>query len=375
MAFGSDGINYSYTYGNSLSKISAKVTNNLSGGITEKLYIQSDRLGSGRQATDAAGIVQAYTVLDEWGKPLEKVKANLGGVEIDVISNYTNHDFDEVLQIYYAKARFYDPNTQRFLAVDIIKGNVMEPESINPYIYVLNNPLSYYDSNGLDAIWLNGSKWTPFGHSSLLIQDENDEWFYFFFSIDAALLNEVTRIPKMGENTQEISANNEKSIINLMENLDNFNQFFGLANDPTNKNERYTSATYISGDFTESLEFAKRIVNKEEPIKCTRKIFNFLFNNENPYYTLLYTCSSASWEALMLGKLPDGTPVSEYVYQAALMWRDEGIVHMPNAITQRVERIFANKSFTKNEALREIEEKINKDRLWGIILKKLIPLD
>jgi YD repeat-containing protein len=75
MAFGSDGINYSYTYGNSLSKISAKVTNTLSGGITEKLYIQSDRLGSGRQATDAAGVVRAYTILDEWGKPLEKVKA------------------------------------------------------------------------------------------------------------------------------------------------------------------------------------------------------------------------------------------------------------------------------------------------------------
>jgi RHS repeat-associated protein len=156
MAFGSDGINYSYTYGNSLSKISAKVTNNLSGGITEKLYIQSDRLGSGRQATDAAGVVQAYTVLDEWGKPLEKVKAQLGGVEIDVISNYTNHDFDEVLQIYYAKARFYDPNTQRFLAVDIIKGNVMEPESLNPYLYVLNNPLLYFDLDGWEKVKVNG---------------------------------------------------------------------------------------------------------------------------------------------------------------------------------------------------------------------------
>jgi RHS repeat-associated protein len=114
------------------------------------------QLGSGRQATDAAGVVQAYTILDEWGKPLEKVKAQFGGVEIDLISNYTNHDFDELLQVYYAKARFYDPNTQRFLAVDIIKGNVLEPESMNPYLYVLNNPLLYLDFDGREKVNVNG---------------------------------------------------------------------------------------------------------------------------------------------------------------------------------------------------------------------------
>ena len=77
-AYGSDGIIYRYTYGVGLSKIAATVT-----GPTDtlKLYIQNDRLGSGRFATNALGVRVAYTSLDEWGNLFGQVKAQLGGID------------------------------------------------------------------------------------------------------------------------------------------------------------------------------------------------------------------------------------------------------------------------------------------------------
>jgi len=56
---------------------------------------------------------------------------------------------DQVLNLYFAQARMYDPATRRFLAVDPIRGNVFDAHSMNAYLYVLNNPLRWVDPLGL----------------------------------------------------------------------------------------------------------------------------------------------------------------------------------------------------------------------------------
>ena len=85
------------------------------------------------------------SVLDEWGNPLEKVLAGVGSREVDVLNTFTNHEYDAVLGVYYAKARFYDPELGRFLATDPMRqGN-------NWYTYVENNPIKYIDPDGM---WL-----------------------------------------------------------------------------------------------------------------------------------------------------------------------------------------------------------------------------
>ncbi|MCL1806599.1 MAG: hypothetical protein FWG31_02735 [Oscillospiraceae bacterium] len=139
-AYGSDGIDYRYTYGTGLSKIAVNVT---SPTDTLKLYIQNDRLGSSRFATNPAGIRAAYTSLDEWGNVFVSMKVKLNGVDLKVLDNFTNHDYDEILGIYYAKARFYDPAVQRFLAVDPAR------DGFNWYAYANNNPVKFFDPFGL----------------------------------------------------------------------------------------------------------------------------------------------------------------------------------------------------------------------------------
>jgi YD repeat-containing protein len=69
MAFGSDGINTRHIYGNNLSRISTTLTHD---NQTETFFIQNDRLGSARFATNATGTRVAHTNLDEWGNILNK---------------------------------------------------------------------------------------------------------------------------------------------------------------------------------------------------------------------------------------------------------------------------------------------------------------
>jgi RHS repeat-associated protein len=58
---------------------------------------------------------------------------------------YAGHFWDEDVQLYYAKARWYSPEIGRFMSVDPIK------DGINWYVYAANNPVAYVDPMGLRA--------------------------------------------------------------------------------------------------------------------------------------------------------------------------------------------------------------------------------
>jgi RHS repeat-associated protein len=69
---------------------------------------------------------------------------------LDLVQEYTGHPFDQVLNLYYAKARMYDAQDRRFVAVDKIKGTIENLLTLNLYIYVIDNPLKYIDPLGLE---------------------------------------------------------------------------------------------------------------------------------------------------------------------------------------------------------------------------------
>jgi RHS repeat-associated protein len=51
-------------------------------------------------------------------------------------------------ELYYAQARFYDPWIGRFTAADTVVPNPAEPQSLNRYAYVYNNPMVSVDPTG-----------------------------------------------------------------------------------------------------------------------------------------------------------------------------------------------------------------------------------
>ena len=77
--------------------------------------------------------------------------------ELDPVKRYATHDYDSVLELYYAKARFYDAHDRRFTAADPIldpsgydlREYVENPVQLVQYLYVGNEPLDYIDPLGL----------------------------------------------------------------------------------------------------------------------------------------------------------------------------------------------------------------------------------
>ena len=48
------------------------------------------------------------------------------------------------------------PETGRFISRDPYKGNVVDPKSLNLYVYCVNNPVNYVDPSGYEAIVISG---------------------------------------------------------------------------------------------------------------------------------------------------------------------------------------------------------------------------
>ncbi len=66
----------------------------------------------------------------------------------DVEHGYGGHRLDAQTGLIYMKARFYDPAIGRFLSPDSVIPGPMNPQALNRYSYVLNNPIANTDPTG-----------------------------------------------------------------------------------------------------------------------------------------------------------------------------------------------------------------------------------
>ncbi len=101
-----------YTYGDALLSQSTS-------GISQ--YYLYDGLGSVRGLTDHAGtLIDAYTY-DAYGNWLDKTGRTSN------VYGYRGEQYDEALDAYYLRARYYQPETGRFLTTDPFEGFITDP--------------------------------------------------------------------------------------------------------------------------------------------------------------------------------------------------------------------------------------------------------
>ncbi|MBD3327153.1 hypothetical protein GF339_21385 [candidate division KSB3 bacterium] len=98
-----------------------------------------DALGSVRQAADGTGAVTAARAWTPYGVELGGAQARLG---------YTGEWWDEGLEMQYLRARWYAPYLSQFVRQDPMGPDYRNPQGINRYSYVENNPLGYTDPSG-----------------------------------------------------------------------------------------------------------------------------------------------------------------------------------------------------------------------------------
>jgi RHS repeat-associated protein len=153
----------SYTHGVGIDKLIRRKDSN---GVR---YYHADALGSTRMLTDPDESTAATYVYDAWGKITEQ------SGETSNRHKFTGRDWDEAINLQYNRARFYDPETGRFITQDpLTKGpddpticyknniyaaahrvieeffNSMQPDRLNRYAYCRNNPINFIDPLGLD---------------------------------------------------------------------------------------------------------------------------------------------------------------------------------------------------------------------------------
>jgi RHS repeat-associated protein len=64
---------------------------------------------------------------------------------------YTGQINDGATGLYYYNARYYDPALHKFIQADTIVPDPNDPQTLNRFSYVNNNPVKYIDPTGHDA--------------------------------------------------------------------------------------------------------------------------------------------------------------------------------------------------------------------------------
>lgn len=109
-------------------------------------YWHGDHLGSSSVITDSTGAkVQALTYQPHGGV---NTNQSFTTPAVDVPYKYTGKEFDYSTDFYFYESRYYDPWFGRFISPDSTIPYPMNPQSLNRYSYVLNNPIIYVDVDG-----------------------------------------------------------------------------------------------------------------------------------------------------------------------------------------------------------------------------------
>jgi RHS repeat-associated protein len=104
-------------------------------------YILQDHLGSTVGTTDSSGAITSAINYFSFGE----CRVSTGTLPTD--KKYTGQRSDST-GLYYYNARYYYPEIGRFISPDMIVPDATNPQALNRFTYVLNNPLKYTDPTG-----------------------------------------------------------------------------------------------------------------------------------------------------------------------------------------------------------------------------------
>ncbi len=121
-----------------------RIATRVVGGTNAGTYFtHGDHLGSLNVLTNSSGTeVQRLTYL-----PFGETHSNSGSVDFHQ-RRYTGQEQDPETGLYFYQARYYNPVLGRFLSPDPVVPGAGNPQSLNRYTYVNNNPVNFTDPSG-----------------------------------------------------------------------------------------------------------------------------------------------------------------------------------------------------------------------------------
>jgi len=127
-----------YVYG------SSKISQSCNGETQFYLY---DSIGRNVCALiDSSGEMLSNYEYDSFGN------VTLENQKVKNVYKYCGEQFDEETGLIYLRNRYYDPQIGRFISKDKNFGDLYSPQTLNPYVYVENNPVNFVDPLGFAAL-------------------------------------------------------------------------------------------------------------------------------------------------------------------------------------------------------------------------------
>lgn len=158
------GYDFRYTYGREKLKVFTTGEGSNWWGQSVKqcvnaAYVHTDLLGSVVKLSDQYGRVTARTDYADWGEVRRTTDITVNGGFRRLLPEitYATHEYDDVLNQFYAKARMYDAESKRFTAMDPVldasqydlRQNTNDAAQLIQYLYARNNPINLIDLLGL----------------------------------------------------------------------------------------------------------------------------------------------------------------------------------------------------------------------------------
>jgi RHS repeat-associated protein len=134
-------VTHTYAYG--LSRISE---NQLISGTWTPSFYGYDGHGNVRFLANTAGTITDTYTFDAFGNQI----ASTGTTPNPYL--YSGERFDNALNLYHLRARYYNVLTGRFETIDPYAGNIADPATLHKYVYTKNNPVNWIDPRGNAAV-------------------------------------------------------------------------------------------------------------------------------------------------------------------------------------------------------------------------------
>ncbi|WP_198524665.1 RHS repeat-associated core domain-containing protein [Paenibacillus phocaensis] len=134
---GTPSVTYTYLY-----DLSGRLWSRVDQATGEVQYYQLNGHGDVVGLTDNQGNQLNTYTYDIWGNPETEEET------VPNVFRYSGEYWDNTTDLQYLRARWYDPNAGRFVSKDPYEGSIDNPQSLNRYSYVANNPLIYTDPSG-----------------------------------------------------------------------------------------------------------------------------------------------------------------------------------------------------------------------------------
>jgi len=185
-------------------------------------YYHPDHLGSTAVVTNASG----SRVEGDFYSPFGETSANPISPFTGVKHKFTSQELDAESGLYNYNARLYNPEAGRFVSADSIVPDPSNPQSLNRYSYVLNNPVNMIDPTGYD----------PVMKGTMVISLDGQDYGYGY-SVDAfSLAEQQYARSHSGGPPRTISGGGGDSKVNVANFFSSSSNSFGqnVQNNPVN---------------------------------------------------------------------------------------------------------------------------------------------